>query len=164
MYEKHALICTNGVVQLEPDRPFRLLVAKFRQYPVRVQKGQVVTEQLPHPRAVLESKTTIGEVLGIKEREEENFPNSTQPPKGEKRCEPWDQGREDQPVERSVGLSASASTKPQRKIEPPLPDVDELDLSHVPGRQLERFRRMSKKYSAMWDRTLGEINTTIGSS
>ena len=79
MYEKHWLICAIGVVQVEPDRPFRLVVANFRKYPVRVQKGQVVAELLLHPRAVLESKTTIGEVLGIQEREEENNPNNTRP-------------------------------------------------------------------------------------
>ena len=44
-----------------------------------MQKGQVVAELLPHPRAVVESRTTIGEILGIQEREEEKFANSTQP-------------------------------------------------------------------------------------
>ena len=73
LYERHGLICTNGVVQVEPDRPFRILIANFRKYPVRVQKGQVVGELLTPSGAVLESKTTIGEVLGIQEREEENF-------------------------------------------------------------------------------------------
>ena len=73
LYEKHGLICTNGAVQVEPYRPFRLLVANFRKYPVRVQKRQVVAELLLYPRAVLESKTTIGEVLGIQGRQEENF-------------------------------------------------------------------------------------------
>ena len=79
LYERHGLISTNGVVQIEPDMLFRLLVVNFRQYSVRVQKVQVVAELLPHPRAVLESKTTIGEVLGIQEREEENISKSTQP-------------------------------------------------------------------------------------
>ena len=63
LYERHGLVSTNGVVQVEPDRPFRLLVANFRKHPVRVQKGQVVAELLRHPRAVFASKTTIGEVL-----------------------------------------------------------------------------------------------------
>ena len=94
-YERHGFTCTNGVVQVEPDRPFRLLIANFREHPVRVQKGQVVAELLPHPRAVLESKTTIGEVLGIQERTEEHFPNSTRPPTGESRVSPSDQARED---------------------------------------------------------------------
>ena len=149
LYERHGLICTNGVIQVEPDRPFSLLIANFRKYPVRVQKGQVVAELLPHPRAVLESQTTIGEVLGIEGRGKENFPNSTQPPKGETRCEPSEEEREDQPGERSAGLSASAPTKPQRRIEPPPPDVEELDLRHVPDRLREKFRRMLKKYSRM---------------
>ena len=153
LYKKHRLICTNGVVQVEPDRPFRLIVVNFRQYPVRVQKGQVVAGLLPHSRAVIESKTTIGEVLGIQEREEENIPNYTPPPKGETRCEPSDQGPEDQQGERSSGLSASTSTKPQRRIEAPPPDVEDLDLSHVPDQLRERFGRMLKKYSRMgWGR------------
>ena len=161
LYEIHGLTCTNSVVQVQPNRPFRLLVANFGTYPVRVQKGQVVAELLPHPRAVLESKTTIGEVLGILEREEEKFPNSTKPHTGESRFSPSDQAREDQPEELSAGLSASAPTKPQRRIEQPPPDVEELDLSHVPEWLRERFRRMLKKYSKMWDGTLGEINTTV---
>ena len=161
LHERHGLICTNGVVQVEPDRPFRLFIANFRKYPVWVQKGQVVAELLPHPRAVLESKTTIGEVLGSQERQKERVPNSTSPPTGETRFQPSDQEREDQLGERLAGLSASVSTKPQRRIEPPPPDVEELDLSHVPDRLRDKFRRMLKKYSRMWDRTLGEINTTV---
>ena len=58
-------------------------------------------------------------------------------------------------------LSATASPKQEQRIEPPPPDVEDLDLSHVPGRLRERFRRMLKKYSKMWDKTLGEINTTV---
>ena len=161
LYERHGLTCTNGFVQVGPDRPFRLLIANFRWYPVRVQKGQVVAELLPHPRAVLESQTTIGEVLGIEERGKENSPNPTRPPKGETRCEPSEEEREEQPGERSTGLSASAPTKPERRIEPPPPDVEELDMSHVPDRLREKFRWMLKKYSRMWDGTLGEINTTV---
>ena len=161
LYERHGLTCTNGAVQVKPDRPFRLLIANFRAYPVRVQKGQVVAELLPHPRAVLESNATIGEVLGIQERTEEKFPNSTKPPTGESRFSLSDQAREDQPEERSAGLSASAPTKPQLGIEPLPPDLEELDLRHVPERLRERFRRMLKKYSKMWDGTLGEINTTV---
>ena len=166
LYERHGLKCTNRVVQVEPDRPFRLLIANFRGYPVRVQKGQVVAELLPHPRAVLESKTTIGqttigEILRIEERGKENFPNSTQSPRDETRCQPSEEEREEQPGERSAGLSASVPTKRQRRIEPPPPDVEEFDLSHMPERLCQRFRRMLKKYSRMWDGTLGEINTTV---
>ena len=161
LYERHGLTCTNGVVQVEPDWPFRLLIANFREYPVRVQKGQVVAELLPHPRAMLESKTTIGEVLGIEGRGNENFPNSTQPPKGETRCEPSEEESVEQPGERSAGLSASAPAKPQCRIKPPPPDVEELDLSYLPDWLREKFRRMLKKYSRMWDGTLGEINTTV---
>lgn len=39
--------------------------------------------------------------------------------------------------------------------------MDGLDLSHVPERLRERCREMLKKYSRMWDGTLGEINTIV---
>ena len=142
LYERHGLTCTNGIVQVEPDRPFRLLIANFRGYPVRVQKGQVVAELLPHPRAVIESNTTIGEVLGIQERKKEILPNLIKTPTGETGGESSDPAREDQPEERLSGLSATASTKPERRIEPPPPDVEDFDLSHVPERLRERFRRV----------------------
>ena len=39
LYEKYGLICTNGLGQVQPDRPFLLLVANFRQYPLGVKKA-----------------------------------------------------------------------------------------------------------------------------
>ena len=54
--------------------------------------------------------------------------------------------RADQPEERSEELSASATTKLERQIEPPSPDVDQLDLSHMPDRLRDKFRRILKKY------------------
>ena len=120
-----------------------------------------MAELLPHPRAVFESKTAIGEVLGIQERTEEKIPNSTKSPKDDTSYASSEQEREDQPEKRSGELSVTAASKPEQRIEPPPPDVDELDLSHVPNRLREQFRRILKKYSRMWDGTLGEINTTV---
>lgn len=50
----------------------------------------------------------------------------------------------------------SAQTR-KRRIEPPPPDVDALDLNHVPSHLRERFRAMLRKYASMWDGTLSEI-------
>ena len=73
LYGKHGLLCTNGVVQLESDKPFRLLIANFSKYPVQLQKVQLVAELFPHPRTVFEINTTIGEVIRMQERAEEIF-------------------------------------------------------------------------------------------
>ena len=116
---------------------------------------------LLHLTAVLESKSTIGEVLGIQEREEEHFPNYTTPPTGESRCELSEQDREEWPEERSARLSASASAKPQRRIEPLPSNVDALDLSHVSDWPRDKFRRVLKKYTRIWDETLRQINTMV---
>ena len=40
LYDNDGLVSTNEVAHVVPDKPFRLLVAKFAKYPVRIQKGQ----------------------------------------------------------------------------------------------------------------------------
>lgn len=59
----------------------------------------MVAELLLHSRAVIESKATIGEVLGIQERTKENFPKSTVRPTSGPSLSPSDQKRENQPEE-----------------------------------------------------------------
>ena len=135
LYDKHELVRTKGVAQVKLDKPFRLLVTIFAKYPVRIQKGQVVVEVLPHPRAALEIATTIGEVLGIEERQDEHFVNLTSP----------EANTQSQRENCSKELSKSKDPGEGRRIEPPLPDFEELDLSNVPDRLRERFRQMLRK-------------------
>lgn len=148
LYDEHGLERTNGVVKVQSHKPFRLLIARFRKYPIRVLEGQMVAKLLLHPRAVCENKATIGEVRLIQERTKEKFPKSTVPPTRESSLPPSDQEREDQPKERSGKLSASAPPKPQRRVEPPPPHMNEIDLSHAPDRLRERFLRILKNILA----------------
>lgn len=55
----------------------------------------MVAELLLHPRAVFESNTTIGEVLGVQERTEKNIPSSSKLPTDELRFPLSEQARED---------------------------------------------------------------------
>ena len=75
LYEKHGLTCTNGVVQVEPDRPFCLLIAIFREYPLRVQKGQVVAELLPRREPCSRAKPPSVKCSGFKKRQGKKFLN-----------------------------------------------------------------------------------------
>ena len=43
LYGRHGLTCTNEVVQVEPDRPFRLLIANVREYYSLKSGGRVIT-------------------------------------------------------------------------------------------------------------------------
>lgn len=52
----------NGVMYVEVDRLFKLIIVNFDKYPVRVHKNQVVAGLLPHTTA-----ETLGELLGIED-------------------------------------------------------------------------------------------------
>lgn len=118
-------------------------------YPIRVQKSPVVVKLLPHLRAVFKSQTTISEFLGIQEKTEKRFLKSIVLPTGESRLFPSEQARRKHPEERSAELSASAQPRLQGRIDASSQDVDELDLSYVPDRLPERFRRILKNYFSM---------------
>lgn len=143
-------MCANGVVQVEPDHQFRVQIANFGEYPVRDQKGHVVAEFLPHTRAVLESKITIGEDMGVQERKAEDLSDDL--------CDAEPAYAKGQETESCPGPEKPDS---ERRIEPPQPDVNDLDLSNVPELFGDKFRPMLKKYSRMWDGTLSEIKTTV---
>lgn len=97
-----------------------------------------MAEKLPYPRALLENKTTIGKFLGVQERKVEDLPDNWRD------TEPvYEKGQE---KESHPGLE---EPKSERRTEPPPPDVEELDLSHVPERFRKNFHQMLKKYSCM---------------
>lgn len=152
LYNRHGLVVTNGVTQVEPNKAFHILVANFGKYAVKLQKNQVVAELLPHPRAAVNSSLTVGEALGVDYRSQE---------KAEGRNSVTDQDPiRDSTVENEqpkAGSNLSTDPIEARRIEPRPPDVEDLDLSHVPTRLREKFRNMLKRYSSMWDGTLGEI-------
>ena len=77
-----------------------------------------------------------------------------------------DEGEESS-VERSDLDSGSAAQTEKLETdqrldgqEPPEVTVDDLNLDHVEPKYRARIRDMLRKYSSMWDGSLGEINTT----
>lgn len=67
LYKKHNLVATNGIIQVDVDKPFKLLIAHFGIYPVHVPNEQVVAELLTYPKTVTRGPLTIVYVLGIEE-------------------------------------------------------------------------------------------------
>ena len=129
LYDRHGLCATNGVVQVEPSRPFHLLVANLTQFPRRIQKNQIVATVLPHPTAALPTPIMFGEVLGVLDDKD-----------------PEDQGAN------AKGPTPVAGDAGPTKFE-------DLDLEHVPEGARDRLRQTLKKYASMWDGSLGEIKT-----
>ena len=53
LYQNRSLAVANGVFQVEPDRPFPVLIANFQKQPQGIVKNQVVATLLPHHLAVV---------------------------------------------------------------------------------------------------------------
>lgn len=68
LYEKHNLVATNSYVQVEVDKPSKLLIANFGTYPVQVNKNRVVAQLLLSPTTVTQGLFTVGKVLIILDR------------------------------------------------------------------------------------------------
>lgn len=134
LYDNHKLLLSNAVVQVEPNTAFKVLVANFGKTPKRVAKNQVVGTVLPHPTAVMPSHIKLAEVLGLIDAAE---------------VEP----------DANPLAEANKTSSPVPKSELDVKDVDALDLSHVPEQHRRRLREMLRKYSPMWDGSLGEIST-----
>ena len=132
LYATHALVCTNGVVSVEPNIPFHILVANFSDSPKKLVRNQNVATVLPHPRFVVPTQITAGDVVGLAELVPSDSTTT-------KQSSDVDEG------------STLVSTRNQ-------PSASELDLSHVPEVHRLRLRRLLLKYDGMWDGKLGEIN------
>ena len=141
LYARNSVIVTNGVVQVDPHKPFGVLIANFGKTPYRLSKNQVVGHLLPHPTAVLPSAISLADVLGV-------TVDSTEDDSSHK---------DDNPT---AGTPENSSSDDKADDPPKIRSVDDLDLSHVDSTHRERLREMLRKFSPMWDGSLGEINTT----
>ena len=83
LYAKHSVVATNGIVHVEPNIPFRILVANFGTTPKRLVKNQVLGELLPHPTLVVPTHVKFAEVLGLVNSD----PEKTRPDPEMKTCE-----------------------------------------------------------------------------
>ena len=121
----------NGIADVQPGRPFRVLVSNVRDVPCMLHKGTVVAHAEDHPKWVAESALVTGEVLGI---------TSAPAASG---------------ITAVAEADAPADGKPTGETL-----VDELDLSYFPEKLHEEARAILRKHSHMWDGQLGQINTT----
>ena len=135
-----SITVANGVVHVEPNIPFRVLIANMGAVPYRLSKNQVVATLLPHPTAIIPTEVTLAEVLGIEEPEGDKEPTGVS----------------------SNTVAADGTRTQQGELEPEtaINQVQELDLSHLAPEYRERVRGMLKEFAPMWAGDLGQINTT----
>ena len=62
---RESISATNGVVQVEQDKPFRVLAANFGRTPRSLAKNQVIGTLLPHPTEILPTKMSFEDVVGL---------------------------------------------------------------------------------------------------
>ena len=133
LYSSAQICVTNGVVQVEPDEPFRVLVANFAPHAYKLVKNQVFGTLLPHPTAVLGSDIKLADILGVADTISDVTDSKSQP-----------------------GEAATAITTTNPESEPI--NVNSIDLSHVSKHYRTRLREMLRKYSGMWDGSLGKFS------
>ena len=145
LYANSQVTCTNGVVQVDANRPFRILIANFGQYPYMMAKGQIIGTVLPHPTAIMPSRVQLAEVLGLINEDDEADLLQLE------RMETSNQ----------VGGDTAAHTPSGENFgDSPQIDVDSIDICHVDPRYREKLRSLLRKYKSMWDGKLGEISIT----
>ena len=135
LYLREKIIASNAVVQVEPERTFRILMANLSKKPKSLAKGQIVGTFLPDPTAILNTPVTLGQVLKLNEVDK--------PVEGEK----------------NEALSETDKEKPE-KGEEKSKTIKDVDLEYVGLRYQKRVREMLRKYAHMWDGSLSEISTT----
>ena len=131
LYTKSQIVVCNGVVQVEPNREFRVLVANFGIAPYRLVKGQTIGTLLPHPTAIIASKVSVAAMLGLTDEEANE-------------------------VQQNFGKDAKQAVEDASMASNPV----DVDLSHVPARHSDEIKAILLKYSSMWSGELGEIKVT----
>ena len=132
LYTRTGVVLTNGVVNVEPGKPFKVLLANFSNRTRFVQRNQLVGRVLPHPQVITTSALTTGEVLGIADPLE---------------AEPLSETEDESPA-------------PEPESKETSPSAADLDLSHVPEKYREELRSMLEGFSSMYNGELGAINVT----
>ena len=137
LFELHSLACANGIASVLPNVAFRILVANTSDIPRRIVRNQNVAVALPHPTQVTETSLSLADVVGM-------TPDLAQ-------VSPTAEGQ-------PVAKSPEETGKSDSWTDASKPTAAQLDLSHIPIANRERFRQMLTKYDELWDGKLGKIN------
>lgn len=125
LIDRHSLICSDGVAWVEPEAPFKILIASFSNILRKIVRGQMVAAVLPQKTEVVPSTVTTADVLG--------FAHVYKTSK------------------KSMGNGAS-KVSPLAETTPHLivtPSVEDLDLSRLSPEWQAFVRKMVSRYGSM---------------
>lgn len=132
--DQQLVSASNGIAQVRPEVPFRLLVANFGDQPTRLHKGQVIAHAFAHPAFIAKTEVTLAEVLNIQVDQAE--PAQSKTPIG---------AEQDTSI-----LTRNLKSK----------SVSDIPLDGVDKKWHASIRAMLAKHSSMWDGRLGKIAAT----
>ncbi len=145
LYRNHTCLASNGVAEVEADKPFKVLVANFGDYPKQLAQGQVVATAYANPTNLVESTISHAELLGLCDDKEAM------------RYRKHNANARDESVINDYlrDLRSSHMGEDEKPV-----TADDIDLSGVPKSYHKRIRTMLRKHESMWSGQLGEITVT----
>ena len=144
--QERGLSLANGIADVRPLVPFRVLVANMRDRPRILHKRTVIGRCELHPTFVAETNVSLLDACGV--------PCNVQVP----------QGRVGTTLTISNGLPTEVlSLEPGSETEPATGKEDEianLKLERFPEGYHEEARKVLRRHQEMWNGKLGEIRAT----
>ena len=110
MWSNHKLATMNGIVEVDPDSFFDVLIGNYSEHPIKLVKGQVVGNLEAFPDGIFPTEIPINEVLGL-------TPDGDEAPI----CKP-----------------ESTGSTPTEDL-PPIPDLNDDHLPHRYQQRLRRL-------------------------
>ncbi len=154
LYQTWLCLAATGVAQVQPDKPFQILVANFSEEPIKLTKGLRVATSTGSPKRLRESTMSHGEMLGIFTDEEVMSLQEDQPSRYQKRGDL--KVKDDEKFDKHL---ADRREPPSGDEHQPV-TADDLDLSDVDTKYHQEIRRMMRKHEDMWSGKLGHITVT----
>ena len=142
LYKTHNCAACNGIAQVEPNKPFKIMVTNFGTNPVLIRKDQRVAVADPHPTSITESNITHGEVFGINEKDKQSYKKRQM------------SARDTELINKHL---ADLRESHMKEDEAPM-TADDIDLSEADEQYHDQIRSMLRKHESMWSGKLGEIN------
>ena len=145
LYQNHVPLAGAGIADVQPDVPFKILVANFGESPHNVVPNQHIATAEEHPTSLIESHISQGEMFGL-------VPDA--PSNDDVKFRQWVFNPRD-----TDAINRHISDERQKHLEDEEKPIttDDIDLD-VSEDFEEDVRNILPKHARLWTRKLGQIN------
>ena len=137
----------NGIAQVKPGIPFKVLIANMGRESITLLKGQKIAAAEAHPTTIIESDVMLAEMLGCTREDAGAKKKSTYRKRQAK-------ANDTELINRHL---ADLRESHMEKDEEPI-TAEDIPLDDVPTEYHDRVRRMLQRHEHMWLGKLGNIN------